>query len=190
MATEHLTRVELGRALGLEAGDVALPVTARSLTPAEIRSRDSRKLIWLLAAYGLLAVACIVVLLLAPTRPLAVRWLPLGFGIGALGIAAFAWVSLKGSRAYRDPGVSVAVEQEQVVVTDSEGVRTYDYTSLAVARIITRAPRNSIYFDGIELETPDGNIALGDPGFAQGNQAAGAILKRFEERAAAPARTT
>ena len=28
MATEHLTRAELGRALGLEAGDVPLPVTA------------------------------------------------------------------------------------------------------------------------------------------------------------------
>ena len=38
MATEHLTRAELGRALGLEAGDVPLPVTARSLT----RKRDSR----------------------------------------------------------------------------------------------------------------------------------------------------
>ncbi len=186
MATEHLTRAELGRALGLEAGDVPLPVTARSLTAAEVRQRDSRKLIWLLAAYGLLALACILVLLLAPTRPLAVRWLPLGFGVGALGIAAFGWFALKGSRAYRDPGVGVSVEQEQVVVTDAAGARSYDYNSLAVARIITRAAPGSIYFDGIELETPDGNIVLGDPGFVQGNQAAGAILRRFDERAAPP----
>ena len=57
MATEHLTRAELGRALGLEAGDVPLPVIARSLTRSEVRARDGRTILWLVVGYVLIALA-------------------------------------------------------------------------------------------------------------------------------------
>jgi len=184
MATEHLTRAELGRALGLEAGDVDLPVIARSLTRAELRGRDGGRLLWLVIAYGVLAAACIAVLLLAPTRPVAVRWLPLGFIAAALAIGGVAWFALKPSRSYRDPGVTVTVDEQQITVSDAEGPRSYDYGELAVARIITRTAPGSLYFEGIELETPGGNIVLGDPGFVRGSAAAGAILRRFEAREA------
>lgn len=184
MATEHLTRAELGRALGLEAGDVPLPVVARSLTRQEVRARDGRTIMWLVIGYVLIAVATIAVLLLADTRPLAVRWLPLGFAVAAFAVAIAAWLSLRGNWSYQDPGTTVEVGESGVTVSDSAGTRSYDYDPLAVARIITRAPRNSVYFDGIELETPDGNLVIGDDGFARGNAAAGAILCRYEAREA------
>ena len=37
-----------------------------------------------------------------------------------------------------------------------------------------------LYFDGVVLDTELGRIVLGDPAFADGNIAAGAILRRFD----------
>ena len=69
MATEHLTRAELGRALGLEAGDVPLPVSARSLTRSEIRARDWREIRWIVPAYLLLIVAAVATVALGRHDP-------------------------------------------------------------------------------------------------------------------------
>ena len=95
MATEHLTRAELGRALGLEAGDVPLPVNARSLTRKEMLIRDWREIRWIVAAYLLLIAAAVVTVALADTVPARVRWLPILFAVLAVALGVFTWLRMR-----------------------------------------------------------------------------------------------
>lgn len=180
MATEHLTRAELGRALGLEAGDVPLPVSARSLTPGEMRARDWREIRWLVPAYLLLIVAAGATVALADTIPDRVRWLPALFGLGAVVLGIVAWLKLRRSRGYQDPLIAVDVAEDAVTVRSGHDTVVKSYDALNVVRVVTRAPRKSLYFDGVVLDTELGRIVLGDPDFARGNVAAGAILRRFD----------
>ncbi|MGQ0661301.1 hypothetical protein [Sphingosinicella sp.] len=180
MATEHLTRTELGRALGLEAGDVALPVSARSLTRREMLARDWREIRWIVPAYLLLILAAGATVALADTIPDRVRWLPLGFAAGAIALGIFAWLRLRRSRSYEDPMIAVEVADDAVTLRSGGDTVVKAYEALNVVRVVTRAPRKSLYFDGVVLDTELGRIVLGDPDFADGNVAAGAILRRFE----------
>jgi hypothetical protein len=180
MATEHLTRAELGRALGLEAGDVPLPVSARSLSRAEMRLRDWREIRWLVPAYLLLIAAAGATVALADTIPDRVRWLPALFVAGAVGLALIAWLKLRRSRSYEDPMIAVDVADDAVTLRSGNDTVVKSYDALNVVRVVTRAPRKSLYFDGVVLDTELGRIVLGDPAFADGNVAAGAILRRFD----------
>ena len=76
----------------------------------------------------------------------------------------------------------IAVEVAEDAVTLRSGNETVvkPYEALNVVRVVTRAPRKSLYFDGVVLDTELGRIVLGDPAFADGNVAAGAILRRFD----------
>lgn len=188
MVLELVSARELGRALGIEAGSRPLPVTARSLTPAEVRAPVWRELGWIALVYGLFGVACFAVTRLAQTNPLYVDWLPIAFGVAGLALVLFAWLKLSRTSGYADPGIVFEVGEESVTVTGPEGAETRPYDQVAVQRILTRTPRNSVYFDGIELDTGLGAIQLGDPGFAGGNIAAGAILRKLDELELAPAR--
>lgn len=180
MATEHLTRDELGHALGLEAGDVPLPVSARSLTRSEMRARDWREIRWLVPAYLLVILAAGATVALADTVPGRVRWLPALFAIGAVGLALAAWLKLRRSRRYADPLIAVEVAEDSVTLRSGGETVVKSYDTLNVVRVVTRAPRKSLYFDGVVLDTELGRIVLGDPAFANGNAAAGAILRRLE----------
>lgn len=180
MATEHLTREELGRALGLEAGDVPLPVSARSLTRAEMRDRDWRRIRWLVPAYLLLIVAAAATVILADTIPGRVRWLPALFAVGAVGLAVFAWLRLRRHSDYEDPLIAVEVKENAVTLRSGADTAVKTYDTLNVVRVVTRAPRQSVYFDGVVLDTEVGRIVLGDQAFVGGNAAAGAILRRFD----------
>ena len=179
---EHLTRDELARCLGIEAGAAPLPVTARSLTRAELRARERAQLLWLGGAYLLFGAAALAVVLLAETSPTMVRWLPAGFAAVGLALIAYTWARLRRHRAYEDPGLEVEVGEEGVTVSGRGERAVLPYDKVVVARVLTRSPRNSVYFEGIMLETALGPVALGDPGFAGGNAAAGAILRRLDER--------
>ena len=178
---EHLTRDELARCLGIEAGACPLPVSARSLTRAELRARERRQLLWLAGAYLLFGAVCLAVIQLAETSPSVVRWLPAGFAIAGLGLLAYAWLRLRWHGAYEDPGLAVEVGEDAVTLTRHGESATQPYEEIVVSRVVTRSPRNSVYFEGIVLETKLGPVALGDPGFAGGNVAAGAILRRLDE---------
>jgi hypothetical protein len=180
MATEHLTRQELGKALGLEAGDVPLPVSARSLTRAEVRARDWREIRWLVPAYLFLLLAALATVALADTIPGRVRWLPLLFAAGAVALAVFAWTRMRRRWRYEDPKIAVDVAEDSLTLTSAGDTVVKSYDDLNVVRIVTVAPRKSLYFAGVVLDTELGRIVLGDPAFAGGNAAAGAILRRFE----------
>jgi hypothetical protein len=180
MATEHLTRAELGRALGLEAGDVPLPVSARSLTRSEMRVRDWREIRWLVPAYLLLIIAAGATVALADTIAERVRWLPALFALGAVGLGLVAWAKLRRSRSYEDPGIAVEVAEDAVTLRSGGETVVKPYEALNVVRVVTRAPRKSLYFDGVVLDTELGRIVVGDAAFADGNAAAGAILRRFD----------
>jgi len=180
MATEHLTRAELGRALGLEAGDVPLPVSARSLTRAEIRARDWREIRWIVPAYLLLIAAAVATVALADTIPARVRWLPLLFVALALALGVFAWLRMRRRWNYQDPMIAVDVAEDSVTLRSGTETVVKPYEALNVVRVVTRAPRKSLYFDGVVLDTELGRIVVGDPDFADGNVAAGAILRRFD----------
>lgn len=180
MATEHLTRAELGRALGLEAGDVPLPVTARSLTRSELLIRDWREIRWIVPAYLLLIVAAVATVALADTIPDRVRWLPLAFAAGAVALGLFAWLRMRRRWRYDDPLIAVDVAEDSVTLRSGSDTVVKAYEALNVVRVVTRAPRKSLYFDGVVLDTELGRIVLGDPDFADGNVAAGAILRRFD----------
>lgn len=180
MATEHLTKAELGRALGLEAGDVPLPVSARSLTRGEMRARAWREIRWLVPAYLLLIVAAGATVALADTIPDRVRWLPALFALGAVLLAIFAWLRLRRHQDYQDPLIAVDVAEDAVTLRSGGDTVVKNYETLHVVRVVTRTPRKSLYFDGVVLDTDLGRIVLGDPAFAGGNVAAGAILRRFD----------
>ena len=180
MATEHLTRDELGRALGLEAGDVPLPVSARSLTRAEMRARDWRQIRWLVPAYLLLIVAAGATVTLADTVPGRVRALPILFAVGAVALGLLAWLRLRRHGDYQDPLIAVDVAEDSVTLQSGGDTVVKAYDALNVVRVVTRAPRQSLYFDGVVLDTELGRIVLGDPAFVGGNVAAGAILRRFD----------
>ncbi len=180
MATEHLTRAELGRALGLEMGDVPLPVSARSLTRSEIRARDWREIRWIVPAYLLLIVAAAATVALADTIPARVRWLPILFAAGAVALGVFAWLRMRRRWRYEDPMIAVEVAEDAVTLRSGHDTVVKSYDDLNVVRVVTRAPRKSLYFDGVVLDTELGRIVLGDPAFAEGNVAAGAVLRRFD----------
>ncbi|MGE0179884.1 MAG: hypothetical protein AB7O91_08710 [Sphingomonas sp.] len=180
MATEHLTRDELGRALGIEAGDVPLPVNARSLTRAEMLARDWREIRWLVPAYLLLIIAAAVTVALADTIPGRVRWLPALFAVGAVLLGLLGWIRLRRHRRYQDPLIAVDVAEDSVTLRSGGDTVVKPYDALNVVRVVTRMPHKSLYFDGVVLDTELGRIVLGDPAFAGGNAAAGAILRRFD----------
>lgn len=188
MVLELVSPNELGRALGIEAGSRPLPVTARSRTPAEMRRPAWREIGWAVLVYVLFGLTCFAVLRLAETNPETVSWLPVLFGVAGLGVLVFAWRKLSRHGGYQNPQISVEVGEEAVTVSGPDGSETRPYDKVVVQRILTRTPRNSVYFDGIVLETAAGPLHLGDPGFTGGNIAAGAILKKLDERDMAPAR--
>lgn len=188
MVLELVSPNELGRALGIEAGSRPLPVTARSLTLAERRAPAWREIGWMVAVYILFGLACFAVIELAQTNPTRVGWLPVAAGVAALALLVVAWRKLGRHSGYRDPGITVEVGEDGVTVTGEEGRDSRPYDGVVVQRIVTRTPRNSVYFEGIVLETSLGPIQLGDPAFAGGNVAAGAILRKLDELETAPAR--
>ncbi|MDQ8757521.1 hypothetical protein RCO27_14920 [Sphingosinicella sp. LHD-64] len=188
MVLELVSPNELGRALGIDAGSRPLPVTARSLTPAEVRAPAWREIGWMAAVYVLFGIACFAVIELASTNPTLVVRLPIVAGAAALILLVIAWRKLSRHSGYRDPGIIVEVDEEAVTVAWPEGRDILPYDQVVVQRILARTPRNSVYFDGIVLETAQGPLQLGDPAFAGGNVAAGAILRKLDELETAPAR--
>lgn len=188
MVLELVSPRELGRALGIEAGSRPLPVTARSLTRAEKRAPAWREIGWMVAVYALFGAACFAVIRLATTNPRVVDWLPAAAAVAGIALVAVAWRKLARHAGYRDPGIEVEVDETAVTVRTPEGVETLPHDRVVISRVLTRTPRNSVYFDGIVLDTANGPLSLGDEGFAGGNVAAGAILKRRDELETAPAR--
>lgn len=180
MATEHLTRDELGRALGLDAGDVLLPVSAHSLTRSEVRAREWRAMRWLVPAYLLLILGAVATVAFADTIPGRVRWLPALFTAGAVLLGLLAWLRLRRHGDYQDPLIAVDVAEDAVTLRSGGDTVVKAYQALNVVRVVTRAPRQSLYFDGVVLDTELGRIVLGDPAFVGGNTAAGAILRRLD----------
>lgn len=187
MVLELVSPQELGRALGIEAGSRPLPVTARSLTPGEKRAPALREIGWMAGVYLLFGLACFAVLRLATTDPNMVDWLPAIAGLAGLALAIVAWRKLARHGGYRNPGIEVEVSDEAVTIRGAAGVETIPHERVVILRVLTRNPRNSVYFDGIELETANGPLQLGDEGYAGGNVAAGAILRKLDERETAPA---
>jgi hypothetical protein len=182
MVLELVSPNELSRALGIEAGSRPLPVIARTLTRAEVRAPVWREIGWMLLVYVLFGIACLAVIELAETNPTRVGWLPAAAAMAGLALLVVAWRKLSRHSGYRDPGLTVEVDDDAVTVTGSEGRDSRPYDGVVVQRIVTRTPRNSVYFEGIVLETAFGPIQLGDPTFAGGNVAAGAILRKLDER--------
>lgn len=188
MVLELVSPQELGRALGIEAGSRPLPVTARSLTRAEKRAPALRETGWLVAVYLMFGLACLGVIRFATTNPRMVDWLPAIFALAGVALVVAAWRKLARHGGYRDPGIEVEVGEEAVTVRTAESAQTIPHDGVVITRVLTRNPRNSVYFDGIVLETANGPLQLGDEGFASGNVAAGAILRKLDERETASAR--
>jgi len=181
MLLELVSKDELGRVLGIDAGAGPLPVSARSRTPGEVRRRAARAINWMIGAFVLILIAYGATLLLAETQPTRVAWMPVVFGVGAAVIAFAAVRKLRPVWGYRDPGLTVDVSDDGVTVSGPDGSDSRAYDAVSIARIVTRTPRNSVYFEGIVLETDFGPVLLGDAIFAGGNAAAGAILRKLDE---------
>jgi len=141
----------------------------------------------MILVYLLFGLACLAVIRLATTNPRVVDWLPVVAVLAGGAIAIMAWRKLAPHRAYRDPGIEIEVGEEAVTVRSAGGTEIIPNAEIAVTNVLIRTPRNSVYFDGIVLETANGPLRLGDEGFAGGNVAAGAILKKLDERETATA---
>lgn len=170
-----------GRSLGIQQAAKTLPVTAISLTPEQVRSRVFEELRWIALVWfglGLMFAAFWLFGDIAPERRGMFLWTPAGLTVICLVVGGFKWRSRAG---YQDPLVRVEVSDSEVTVRGRFGNDRRGYDGLVVTDILTHSPKNSIRFEGIEMETALGPIRLGDESFTQGNAAAGAILKRMDE---------
>lgn len=169
----------LGQALEL-AGRTALPLTARSLTEAEVAKVDGRALPLILGLYAVLAVP---VLLIAAFS---------GLGAGALALTAAVAVSLggliwffarrraRGRIGYRDPRAVLEIGTDAMTLRTPGHFETIAYADARMAVESVRL-RGATYFLGLILETPRGPLRLEDLWYKPGRTAAAAIAGRMEE---------
>jgi hypothetical protein len=161
------------------AGRTTLPLTARSLTEAEIARVDGRVVPVLLGLY------------LVPALPLLLIAAFSGLGAGALALtAAFAallagllWVvAHRRARArnfYRDPQAVLEIGTDAMTLRTPGHVDKLAYADTRFAVESVRL-RGATYFLGLVLETPRGPLRLEDLWCKPGRTAAAAVVGRVE----------
>jgi hypothetical protein len=174
--------LEEARAQALElAATVKLPVTARSLTAAEIARIDGRYVPIILCIFLVFALPLFLLFLFAG-----------GEGPGSVALLAGA-VALLGSvlwlfasrraRArgfYVDPQIVVEIGAERMILRAPGRIEELAYAGVK-ARIHHVRIRRSAYFLGLTLESPQfGPLRLEDLWFKPGRTAAAALAGRLE----------
>ena len=180
MTARPLTRSEeRARQQGLEAASPDLPVTARSLTPDEVRANDGRVMMIVFGVY--LAVTLLLTLLVLVGDGLPVWAAPAALFM-AIPVGLFVRARARRRSDYRDPGIEVTVGKNAVTVRDAQHSATIDFAELSGCRISHYSSKTAVIFLGIELETPSGPLKLEEGWFKGGTRAAATIVKQLDAR--------
>ncbi|WP_162806674.1 hypothetical protein [Sphingosinicella terrae] len=173
----------VARELAFGLGEkVALPASARSLTPRERRRNQRRFAVIMLGIY--LGVCGVILVGLALDGGQASReMLPIVLlaclaGAGIVGLAC--WWRLRKHRDYRDPLLWIRVSDRNVSI-DWNGHRvdlSYDQVAYQVHY---QSFRSNVDFLGIRLDTPLGPISIVDEWFHGGRKAAAAIVTEHDK---------
>jgi len=159
-----------------------LPCGARSLTAGELRATNRRYTLWTGLLILLFVVGSGFIALRPATGPQRMDMFLIGLA-GSCVLAAFLILpKLLAQRRYSDPRIRVDVGQDEVIVTGPTGRDARPYEDLAVSRLLSKSSKSGRYFVGLALHTRLGEIRLEDDYYKGGQAAAGAILKRLEER--------
>lgn len=162
------------------ARTLTLPVTARSLTGAEIARIDGRSVPILLGIFFAVALPLLVLFAVAePGRP---GELALAAAVVA-GLGALLW--LIGRRRasarsdYRDPQTMIELGTEAITLRAPGRLETLAYADAQIA-LEHVTLRNTTHFLGLVLQTPLGPLRLDDLWFKPGRNAAAALVGRLE----------
>jgi hypothetical protein len=163
------------------AATLTLPVTARSLTAAEVARIDRRYLpiilgIFFAAALPLLAIFAVA----GASGPGSVALL--AGAIATLG--AILWLIARrraaARRDYADPEIVVEIGSDKLILRAPGRIEELDYAAIKVELNFARIRSNS-YFLGLILETPLGPLRLDDLWFEHGRTAAAALVGRMHK---------
>ena len=166
------------------ARTLTLPVTARSLTGAEIARIDGRSVPILLGIFFALALPLLAIFALAePGRPGA---LAITAGVVAA-LGALLWlIGRRRARArsgYRDPRTVIELGTDSITLRAPGRIETLAYADAQIA-FNTVTLRNTTHFLGLVLQSPLGPLRLDDLWFKPGRSAAAALVGRMEAEGA------
>lgn len=157
---------------------VPLPVTARSLSEAEVAAKENRVGCILLPIVLVMLWAFIVPLFLTGGREAESLRLPMFLlGLVGTGVILFAW-NRRQQRQRRLCATPVLVEvgAERLTLSSAGRIHHLSYDALEW-KMLTWSGRYSRYFVGIRLATPLGELRLEDGCFEGGSDAAAAIVR-------------
>lgn len=163
------------------AGDRPLPIAATSLSRDAVLSRHQVLLFFggLLIAAGILT-AILFALQQRPETRGDMLVFTLFFAV-AISWAFYFVVQrrLREPRAYRDPGITIEVRDDGVLLAAPAASHKLDWGEIK-ARITTVTHQDCIYFEGLALESPFGTQKLNDAWYRNGRIAAAAIVREME----------
>jgi hypothetical protein len=164
------------------AGGQTLPVTARSLTAAEVAAIDRGMMPIGLGVYLVIVFAILVMLVLDPT-PGNLETLAIVVPFASLmGLGLWLFLRSRGRRRrdYRDPQIVVEVQEGGLTFRAPGRVAELPYDG---ADFSFNAPtaQNSTFFLGIVLESPFIPLRLDDLWFKPGRAVAAAIVKKCDD---------
>ena len=182
-------RDALHQALDIAAKQT-LPLTARSLTAAEVAAVD-RGMMPIALGFFLFFVVAILVMLLLDSNPGNLETIayvvPFSLVLG-LGLWLFLRSRARRRRDYRDPQIVVEVGKDSLTLRAPGRVSALSYDS---ADFAFHAPvaQNRSFFLGIVLESELDPLRLDDLWFKPGKTAAAAIVKRCDDAGMFPGAT-
>ncbi len=159
---------------------LALPIEARSLTEEELSRRQRRLIGWMAIGIAMITIALVAAvageLRAAPLKLLAILG-PIALLLGLPLLLAMRWHKAQ-ARAYRDPGIRIRVDEDGIIVASAEASHAIGWARMQ-ARILSFAGRRGVRFVGVTVESPLGPIRLDNDIYANGRDAAAAIVHRL-----------
>lgn len=155
-----------------------LPLTARSHTPVEFAAVARRRIFLLWSVYIFLAGGTLVGLALDKgneSRIILTYAGPLVLAGAVLIYAGMRWRARRDG-VYRDPGISVEVGADGIVLRNGEGAYGQSWLEI-VAHVNWSSDRRGLHFHGLWLDGPVGRVDLRDECYRNGRIAAGAIAR-------------
>jgi hypothetical protein len=165
------------------AGELALPVEARSLSHAELTGRQRRLIRFMTIGLVLVAVALLAAvageLRETPWKALAIL-APTALIGGLPLLLAVRWHRQR-AHEYRDPGIHVRVDEAGIVIRSAAAAHALGWSEID-AKVESFTGRGGIQFVGATLTSPLGPIRLDNDYYANGRNAAAAVIRGMHGR--------
>lgn len=160
------------------ASGKALPVTARSYTPAEFKGRHAR-IVWVMTGLYAGMVTLILLPVALSDSPADRDALPFAVPVAVIGglviFLAYRW-RMRRTAGYRDPGFAVDVGADGIIVRGVGGEFGMRWHEID-ARVNWMSIKSGIHFIGLWVESPLGLVDLRDETYRSGRIAAALIVR-------------